>query len=264
MSWPTEIVPLDRVDGDPLQPRGPLDREELIRLTKNIQARGQLQPAIVFRQEDRFGLVDGHRRVQALLLLKRTELWAVVLERAPAPDELLTLQLAMACHRSDLKPLEKARAFERLKAARNWSNTELAEALQLSKGTVTQCLSYLTLPPEAQAAVDAGRLSGSTAYAIARAPDPTTREALTAAAVDGNLTREEACRSVRRRGGGRRVVCRLAGATLTIASEQPLGLPELDALALALRKQVRAAKAQGFDVRTFERVLADQQRAALG
>ena len=96
---------------------------------------------------------------------------------------------------------------------------------------------------------------------VARAPDEATRAELSAAARAGTLTRDDACRSVQRRGGGRRIVCRLADVTVTISAERPLALSELEGVAAALRKEVRAASAKGFDLRTFERVLADQHRA---
>ncbi|MFO0900501.1 MAG: ParB/RepB/Spo0J family partition protein [Pirellulales bacterium] len=262
MSAQLEHVPLELLDPDPRQPRGPIEREDVIPLAKNIREFGQLQPAIVCRNNDRYIGLDCHRRAEALRLLKRTTLWALVLEEQPAPAEMLMLQLSVACHRSDLKPLQQARAFERLKAARAWSNAELADSLQLSRAMVTQCLSYLTLSAAQQEDLDAGRISRSTGYAIARAPDEAARAELAAAARAGGLTRDEACRQVRRRGGTRRVVCRLGDVTLTVAAERSLTLPELGELAVTLRKEVRAAAAKGFDVRTFERVLADQQRAA--
>lgn len=261
MSVQLEHVPLELLDADPQQPRAAIEREEVISLAKNVRDFGQQQPAIVCRDGGRFRTLDGHRRAEALRLLKRPTLWAVVLEQLPAPEEMLTLQLCVACHRSDLKPLDKARAFERLKAARGWSSAELADALQLSRSMVTQYLSYLTLSAADQAEVDAGKISLSTGYAIARAADEATRAELSAAARAGTLTRDEACRSVRRRGGGRRIVCRLGEVTVTIAAERSLALHELGDVAAALRKEVRAAAAKGFDVRTFERVLADQHRA---
>jgi ParB family chromosome partitioning protein len=260
-----ENVSLELVDPDLDQPRQSYEPDEIERLASSMRDLGQLQPAIVYRVGDRFRLIDGHRRYRAAMLLGVRHFKAIVLDAHPDADKLLMTQLASNCLRVDLTPMEKAKAFQRLKDSRGWSNAELVTALHVSKATVTQCLALLSLPEEVQAQVDAGQIAGSTAYAIARAKDEGTRQSMLAAARDGNLSRDAACRTVRGRqrgeGRGSKITCRLPQAVVTITSDKQLLLKDLIGLWRAMLRESRRAAGQGFDVGTFERVLADRSRA---
>lgn len=160
--------------------------------------------------------------------------------------------------------MEKAHAFERLKSLNNWTNAELAKNLHISKSHVTLCLSHLTHAPEIQAAIDAGEISQSTAYAISRAPDDSGRKAMIDDALQGGLSRGDAVRRVKHRGKPEskttRMVCRLPSATVAIAATEN---PSLDAIGILLRKlgqHCRSAAKQGYDIGTLERILADKCR----
>lgn len=256
---------LDRamLDADPDQPRQDMDSEELKQLALSIRDLGQLQPVIVYRMDDRFRLVDGHRRHAALALLGHETVSAIVLEQAPDADTLLMTQLAANCMRVGLKPTERARAYQRLKESRGWTNSALAEALHVSKSTVTLTLSYLKLPEALQTKLDKGELAGSTAYTISRAPDGATKQELIAKATQGSLKRNEAQSHASRRRDRRhhRVTFELEAGSVTVATREQLGLPELTAILKQLQRECRKGTQHSWDVTTLMRVVADEHRA---
>ena len=260
-----QTIRCELIDADPDQPRREIDAEELKSLALSIREHGLLQWVIVWQDDDRFRLVDGHRRFAAVKAIGHDSIDAIVLDQRPGEHELRLMQLAANCHRQDLKPLEKARAFRQLQEAQGWSHAELAKAMHVSKATVTQVLSYLTLPSELQQRLDSGDLAGSTAYAIARAPDDATRQQLASRALDGSLRRDEATQHVHRRAASvrrGRVTFRLPSADVTLMTESRPDLAAIISVLQQLTRECRKAERQNLDVATLERVLTDQRRAA--
>jgi ParB family chromosome partitioning protein len=258
--WSTDLI-----DPDPNQPRDSLDPEFIQRLAADIRDRGLLQALIGRLVSGRIALIDGHCRLEALKVAGIAKAPVVVLESQPDANGILLVQLAANCLRSDLKPVEKARAFLRLKEAKKWSNTELAKALNLSKSVVTECLSHLSHPPEVQAMIDDGRLPGSVAYTINRENDPTVREKLVAEAIAGKLTRADAIQRVKRSdktSGPFRVRLMLADVEFAITAKKKLSLEQLGSVCRKIGQECSAGARQGFDVRTLERMLADKARTS--
>ncbi len=194
-----QTIPLNLIDPDPEQPRRHFDELEDQQLALSIRERRLLQPLIIYRHEGRYRIVDGHRRFKALGLIQALEAPAIVLPERPDDNTLLETQLTANCLRCEMTPLDKARAYQRLMQSRGWNHSELASHLHIAKSSVTRCLSCLKLPTAAQSALQRGELSESTAYAIARAPDPQTQQTLLAAAQKGELKRDDAQRTVRKR-----------------------------------------------------------------
>ncbi|MEZ6064033.1 MAG: ParB/RepB/Spo0J family partition protein [Planctomycetaceae bacterium] len=259
-----DILRCDDIDPDPDQPRRGMDAEELKSLALSVREHGLLQWVIVWKNGDRFMLVDGHRRFAAVKAIGRDTIEALVLDERPEEQRLSLVQLAANCHRQDLKPMDKARAFRQLQQSQGWSQAELARAMHVSKATVTQVLSYLNLPPELQQQLDSGSLAGSTAYAIARAPDDTTKMQLASQALSGSLHRDEATQRVSRRTASVprvRVTIRMPDGDITIAAANKPGIAASCLCSGTCRANAAAAERQGLDVTTFERILTDRHRA---
>lgn len=256
---------LDQVDDDPQQPRQVIEPGEVRRLALSMRGFGQQQPIIVYRRGKRYGILDGHRRVAALRLLKADVVAAIVLEAEPDAETKLIAQLTANCLRIDLSPLEKARAFQRLKQAKGWDNRRLADAIHLSEGMISQCLALLEAPEEVQAAVARGELPASTAYYVGRTSGE-VRQRLLKEASQGTLTRaaaQAAAGGVRTpRPPRKRCVLELDAGVVTVAGGPELTLDDVAALLRKLQKEVRRGVAQGLDLKTFERVLADRRQAA--
>ena len=257
-----QVMLRELLDPDESQPRRSMDAERLQELADSIRDHGILQPLIVFENGKRFTIADGHRRFEAACLLELKEVPVLVLSAKPDADTLLLTQLAANGMREDLKPTEKAQAYQRLKELRGLSNVDLAKLMHVSKSAVTETLSYLELSNEAQALLDSGQIAGSTAYAISRAPDEATRQELLSKAVRGELRREDAARQVSRAHTGRsprqRSTFRLPTAEISVAVDADLDIPSLVLLLQELGRECRRAAKQGLNVKTFERVLMDK------
>ena len=155
------FIPIDQITADPSQPREDFDEESLKRLAHSLETRGQLQPIRVrwSEEEGKWMIIAGERRWRAARQSQMIrELACIVVDRTMAPDEILHEQLVENCLREDLKPIEQAKAFQRVMEARAWSATRMADELGISAPTVTRALALLRLPEDIQQAVDAGVL----------------------------------------------------------------------------------------------------------
>lgn len=136
-------------------------------------------------------VIMGECRLRAARQAGLPELSCIVHEGTPDPDELLSLQLIENVLREDLAPVESARAYQKLMAARDWSARQLAAELAIAPSTVTEALALLELPAEVQDRVDNGSLPAHTAFEVTRLDDPGDQVAVAEIAVTQNLKRAE-------------------------------------------------------------------------
>jgi len=77
------LVPIDEIRANPHQPREVFDPAELTALSESIRAHGILSPLLCRREEGRYVLIAGERRLRAAALAGLTEV-PVVLKEADA------------------------------------------------------------------------------------------------------------------------------------------------------------------------------------
>ena len=158
-------LPVESIEPNPEQPRRDFDPAELAALTESIRDQGLLQPVLVRKlDETRYQLVAGERRLKAAKDAGFTRIPALL--RVTEDRELLPLAMVENLQRSDLNPMEEARAYERLLAASPHTQEDLAERFGRSRAHVANALRLLKLPHEIQEQVAAGELSRGHALAI--------------------------------------------------------------------------------------------------
>ncbi len=72
-----------------------------------------------------------------------------------------------------------------------WTIQQVAEALNITKGTVSKSLSLLKLPPDIQGQVDEGKISPSAGYEVSRLDGEVAQRELAARIVTNGLKRDE-------------------------------------------------------------------------
>jgi ParB family chromosome partitioning protein len=187
------MIRLDRIIADPLQPRTEFDPEALGRLAASMKARGQLQPIRVRwdDQADRYVVVVGERRFRAAAIAGMESIACIAATGGATPEDLLEDQLVENALREDLRPVEQARAYRTLLAARGLSHRQLAERLQIGHASIARALALLDLPEPIQAEVEAGTIAPNTAYELSKVQDPEEQASLARQAAEGQLRRDE-------------------------------------------------------------------------
>lgn len=184
-------IPVAKIVRDPDQPRTEFDEDELARLAGSLKYHGQLQPIRVRWDEARgkYVVIAGERRWRAAQVAGLSTLTASVDE--PDPDRILELQLVENALRLDLQPLEKAIAYRKLMDARGWTQSELADRLNIHKGSVSRTLALLDLPEPVQERIAEGTVSASAAAEIARVEDPVEQEVLAIQVAEAGVSRRQ-------------------------------------------------------------------------
>jgi ParB family chromosome partitioning protein len=182
-------IPIELVHRNPAQPRQLFDEAELAELEASIRASGVLQPILVrpsAHARGEFEIVAGERRWRAA---QRAGLATVpALVRTLADDESYTMAIVENVQRSDLNPMEEARAYLVLLGKTQKTQEELATIVGKSRSHIANTVRLAQLPEPVQDHLMAGRLSAGHGRALLSAEDPV---GLAAAAVSRQLSVRE-------------------------------------------------------------------------
>jgi ParB family transcriptional regulator, chromosome partitioning protein len=145
------MVPIDRIQQNPYQPRKSFDTEELSGLSDSIKAHGLLQPLVVRPLGDRYQLVAGERRLRAAQAIGFTQVPVCVVNFND--QQVLEAALVENIQRADLNPIEKAQGFKEYLDRFGMTQEELASKLGLDRTTISNLIGLLDLAAEVQDAV---------------------------------------------------------------------------------------------------------------
>lgn len=170
MSEQFKTLPINEIYPNPFQPRLEFSDEELVELSQSISENGLIQPIIV-RKSDIIGyeLIAGERRLRACKRLGMTEIPAVVKE--VSDQESRKQAIIENLQRSNLNPIEEAKAYRSLINELAYSHEELAKAMGKSRPYISNALRLLQLPKEIQTSIENGKLSQGHARALLSVED---------------------------------------------------------------------------------------------
>ena len=183
----------DRIVPDPGQPRTDFDPEALEQLAGSLRDRGILQPIRVrwSSELDCYMIVVGERRWRAAGLAGIDAMPCIVVDGGATAEDILEDQLVENCLRADLRPVELARSYQALMAARGLSQRALAERIHVSPASIAKAVALLTLPERIQESVDAGAIGPDVAYQLSKIEDVVEQAELAGRAVAGSIRRDE-------------------------------------------------------------------------
>ncbi len=156
-------IPTNQLEPNPLQPRGNIAPESITELIDSIKEHGILEPLIIAKTPAGYQIIAGERRWRAARFLKLEYVPAIIKETNP--QQMLEMAIVENVQRKDLNPIERAKAFLRLKEEFQFDNHQIAKKVSKSVPYVINCLKLLTLPD----ALKDGLLSGLISEGHARA-----------------------------------------------------------------------------------------------
>ena len=171
------VLPLQKVEPNPNQPRKYFDEEELQALADSIAAHGLLQPLAVRDMGGGFyQIIAGERRWRAARLAGLSEVPVVVVVEA---DDRTVMELALVenLQRQDLNPMEEAEGYRSLMQDYGLTQEEAATRVGKSRPAVANALRLLALPEEVRQLVVEGTLSAGHARAVLSLPDARLQKA---------------------------------------------------------------------------------------
>ncbi len=156
-------IPTNQLEPNPLQPRGIINPESVSELVESIREHGILEPLIVAQTPAGYQIIAGERRWRAARVLKLPYVPAII--KKTSPQQMLEMAIVENVQRKDLNPIERAKAFLRLKEEFGLDNHGIAKKVSKSVPYVINVLKLLSLPD----AIKDGLLSGLISEGHARA-----------------------------------------------------------------------------------------------
>ena len=150
-------IPVASIMPNPEQPRVHFDQAEIAGLAQSIQHVGLLQPIIVRKQGDEYFIVAGERRWRACKLLGKPTIRAIVMNTSE--EQNLTLALIENIQRTNLDPIEEAKAYKILSTRFKLKQSEISDRVGKYRATVANILRLLNLPEHMQEALQDGKIN---------------------------------------------------------------------------------------------------------
>ncbi|HEX8885622.1 MAG TPA: ParB/RepB/Spo0J family partition protein [Noviherbaspirillum sp.] len=156
---PAAEIPISLIDKSPHQPRLIFDPEAIDALAASINESGLMSPITVKTKENgRFELIGGERRLRAHQILGKQQIPAFVLENISVTDAAIGALADNEAKRS-LCDYERGKAYKRTlamstEAGKPLTQGTLARRIGVSDATISRCLAFFDLPQEAVAMLD--------------------------------------------------------------------------------------------------------------
>ena len=167
---PREIA-LTEIDRNPYQTRTRFDEAQLAELAASIAATGVIQPVLLRALPGgRFQLIAGERRWLASKIAGKETIPAIL--RQVSDEQAMEMTIVENLQRTDLNPMEQARAYDRLGREFKLTQEQMAQRTGKDRASVANFLRLLRLPVEIQGKVEAGELSFGHARALLALEDP--------------------------------------------------------------------------------------------
>ncbi len=176
-------IEVEKIKPNPHQPRRNFDEEGLRELAASIREFGLLQPIVVTKIEKEtslgtdveYQLIAGERRWLAAKLLGLERIPAII-RNIDLERERLELAVIENIQRSDLNPIERARAFSRLQDEFRLTQREIASRLGKSREAIANIIRLLDLPAAIQEALEKGAISESHGRLLLAIREPADQE----------------------------------------------------------------------------------------
>jgi ParB/RepB/Spo0J family partition protein len=183
-----KVIPVERIEPNPENPRLAFDAVTLEELASSIREHGVLQPILVrpTGEPQRYQLVAGERRWRASRQAGLDTIPAMVEEI----DDETAMEIAIIenLQREDLSPLDEAAMYDRMIREHGYSIRKLAEKLGKDKGYLENRLRLADAPPEIRELVSVRKDTLSHAYELLKVTDQRKRRRLAAQVGRGELS----------------------------------------------------------------------------
>jgi len=160
---------LSQLQPNPLQPRGSINPEALQDLVDSIKEHGILEPLVIAHTPAGYQIIAGERRWRAAQLAGLIEV--PVLIKETTPQGMLEMAIVENVQRSDLNPIDRAKAFQRLMYEFNLNPADISKRIGKSPAYVSNSIRLLSLPDALMDGLLSGLITEGHARALAAIED---------------------------------------------------------------------------------------------
>jgi ParB family chromosome partitioning protein len=164
-------MPIELLRASPNNPRKHFADADLEDLANSIRDKGLLQPIVVRPTgSGDYEIVAGERRWRAAQRARIHDVPVVI--RELSDGEALEIALIENIQRTDLNPLEEARAYGLLLEQFSYTQQQLAESIGKSRSHVANTIRLLHLPETVRKQIEEGNLTAGHARALVATDSP--------------------------------------------------------------------------------------------
>lgn len=160
---------INHLQPNPLQPRGAISGNDVQELASSIREHGILEPLVVAHTPAGYQIVAGERRWRAAKIVGLETVPVIIKETSPTG--MLEMALVENVQRTDLNPLERAKAFEKLMNDFSLSVADIARRISKSSSFVSNTMRLLILPDAVKDGLISGMITEGHARALLGIPD---------------------------------------------------------------------------------------------
>lgn len=154
---------------NPLQPRGSVSAESLEELAQSIREHGILEPLVIAHTPAGYQIIAGERRWRAAKIAGLAVVPVII--RETSPKGMLEMALVENVQRTDLNPIERAKAFQRLSEEFGLAVGEISKRIGKSPPFISNTIRLMTLPDAVKDGLISGLISEGHARALAGISD---------------------------------------------------------------------------------------------
>ncbi|MBN8548541.1 MAG: ParB/RepB/Spo0J family partition protein [Deltaproteobacteria bacterium] len=184
------FIDINKIVGNPAQPRQEFKEAEIVELAESIRALGVIQPILVrpakYAEAGNFEIVAGERRWRASKLAGLKQVPCI--SQDLSDRETLEIALVENIQRSNLNPVEEAKAYQRLMDEFSLGQEEVAQRVGKDRASVSNYIRVLKLPPAVIELLREGKLSMGHAKAILTIKEPAAQISLAKKVINENLS----------------------------------------------------------------------------
>lgn len=166
-------IPIEKIEGNPWQPRSRFDEEKLNELAASIREIGIIQPLTLRKAAEKFQLIAGERRFRAAKIAGLKTVPAYV--RMAEDDTMLEMALVENIQREDLDPIEVAISYQRLIDECKLTQESMSDRVGKKRSTISNYLRLLRLPAEIQLGLREKQITMGHARALINLEDQKAR-----------------------------------------------------------------------------------------
>ncbi|MBO4589327.1 MAG: ParB/RepB/Spo0J family partition protein [Bacteroidales bacterium] len=181
------LIPIDKIEANPFQPRKEFDEDALKELSQSIKQQGVITPVTVRQMPDgKYQLIAGERRIRASKMAGLKEVPAYV--RVATDGQMMEMALVENIQRENLNAMEVAFSYNALIEECSLTHEQLSERLGKSRSVITNYLRLLALPAETQLALQQDAISMAHARVLAGVKDIDRHTAILHAVIEKGLS----------------------------------------------------------------------------
>ncbi len=162
--------------------------EDVSDLLPLIQKYGIKNPLLVYEQDGRWVIKEGHRRFACALVIGMTEVPVSTVDAPADKAEAIQEQIVINNSQKPLSFMATARAYRTLRDECGKSQQKIGEMFGVSKSVVSLAMSTLDAHPRLQEAIDQGKLEPSAVEPLLPLP-MSVQEDLVDAVIRGKTAR---------------------------------------------------------------------------